>query len=46
MVSVRILFSSHENKKFLAFSMKEAFDIVNEYDNSDIISVHFYPNYD
>lgn len=45
MVSARIVFKSHEDVKFLAFSMAEAFEVVNGYDVNDITSVHFYPNY-
>lgn len=45
MVSVRIHFKSHENEEFLAFSMAEAFEVVDGYDFNNIISVHFYPNY-
>ena len=45
MVSVRILFRSHLDKKFLAFSMNEAYELISEYDSSNIVSVHIYPNY-
>lgn len=45
MVSVRINFKSYDVKKFLTFTMNEAFDLVNEYDSETIMSVHFYPNY-
>ncbi len=45
MVSVRIVFKSHEDVKFLAFSMAEASEVVNGYDVKNIMSVHFYPNY-
>lgn len=45
MVSVRIHFKSHENVEFLAFSLAEASEVVNGYDVNNIMSVHFYPNY-
>ena len=45
MVSVRIVLDSHEDKKFLAFSMSEALEVIREYDTSNIISIHIYPNY-
>lgn len=46
MVSVRINFKSHNVVRFLAFSMAEAEEVVNEYDINSIISIHFCPNYE
>lgn len=45
MVSVRIVMSSCEDKKFLAFSMNDALELISEYDCSDIKSIHINPNY-
>lgn len=45
MVSVRIVLNSYEDKKFLVFSMNEALELIREYDSSNIISIHIYPNY-
>lgn len=46
MVSVRIVLNSYEDKKFLAFSMNEALELIREFDSSNIKSIYIYPNYD
>lgn len=45
MVSLRVLFKCHKDKKFIAFSLGEAFELLNELDSSNIVSIHIYPNY-
>ena len=45
MVSLRVLFKSHVDKKFIAFSLDEAFELLGEFDSSNIVSIHIYPNY-
>lgn len=45
MVLIRIVFKSHEVQKFVTFSMAEAESLVDEYDSKNLISIHFYPNY-
>ena len=45
MISVRVLLKSHEFNKFVAFSLDEAYQIVHdEFDISNVISIHFYPD--
>lgn len=45
MVSLRVLFKSHKDRKFIAFTLGEVFELVNELDISNIVSIHIYPNY-
>lgn len=45
MVLIRIVFKTHEVQKFVAFTMAEAYSLVDEYDSKKLISIHFYPNY-
>lgn len=45
MVSLRVLFKSHVDKKFIAFSLDEVFELLGEFDSSNIVSIHIYPNY-
>lgn len=45
MVHIRIIFKTWETQNFLAFTMSEAYSLVDEFDYKDIISVHYYPNY-
>ena len=45
MFLIRIVFKSHEVQKFIAFTMAEAESLVDEYDSKNLISIHFYPNY-
>lgn len=45
MVSLRVLFKSHKDKKFIAFTLPEVFDFLGELDSSNIVSIHIYPNY-
>lgn len=45
MVSMRIVFKSHVDRKFIAFSMDEVFEFLGELDSTNIISIHIYPNY-
>jgi hypothetical protein len=45
MVSLRVLFKSHKDKKFIAFTLPEVFDLLGELDSSNIVSIHIYPNY-
>lgn len=44
MVRIRIVFRTWETQNFLAFTMSEAYSLVDEFDYKDIISVHYYPN--
>ena len=45
MVSVRIVFKGYQDKKFVAFTMSEAKEIIDDYDIDDVLSIHFYPHY-
>ena len=45
MVYIRIVFKTWETQKFCAFTMSEAYSLVDEFDYKDILSVHYYPNY-
>ena len=45
MVSVRIVFKSYQDKKFVAFTMSEAKELVDEFNIDDVLSIHFYPHY-
>ena len=44
MVDIRIIFKDWHSANFVAFSLAEAFTIVQEYDSDSIISIHIYPN--
>ena len=45
MISVRIVFKGYQDKKFVAFTMSEAKELIDEYDVNDVLSIHFYPHY-
>lgn len=45
MVLIRIVFKSYEKQSFVAFSMSEAYSLVDEFDYSKLLSIHYYPNY-
>lgn len=45
MVSIRIVFKDFDSRRFLAFTMSEAKELVDEYDINDVLSIHFYPHY-
>lgn len=46
MIDIRIVFNDWHSTNFVAFSLSEAFTLVQEYDSTSIISIHIYPHKD
>ena len=44
MIRFRILFKSHIDRKFIAFTLDEVFEVLSELDSSNIVSIHIYPD--
>lgn len=45
MVSLRVVFKSHVDRKFIAFTLAQAYELLDELDSSNIKAIHIYPNY-
>lgn len=43
MIDIRIIFKDWHSANFVAFSLPEAFTILQEYDRQSIVSIHIYP---
>lgn len=44
MINIRIVFNGWQEANFVAFSLAEAFTILQDYDRKTIKAIHIYPN--